>query len=64
MPGVGSGVCGTRVRDATGAFRMIYVVKFVDVIYVLHTFQKKTQKTAKGDLELAARRYKLIGVRP
>ena len=36
------------------------MTKFVDAIYVLHAIQKKTQKTAKGDLELARRRYKLI----
>ncbi len=64
MPGVGSGACEIRVRDVTGAFRVIYVARFPDAIYVLHAFQKKTQKTAKGDLELAMKRYKLIGVKP
>ena len=64
MPGVGSGACEIRVRDVTGAFRVIYVARFPDAIYVLHAFQKKTQKTAKGDLELAMKRYKLIGVNP
>lgn len=64
IPGVGTGAYEIRVRDANGAFRVIYVAKFSDAIYVLHAFQKKTQKTTKGDLELAARRYKLIGVKP
>lgn len=64
MPGVGSGACEIRVRDITGAFRVICVARFSDAIYVLHAFQKKTQKTAKGDLELAMKRYKLIGVNP
>ena len=64
MSGVGPGAYEIRVRDATGAFRVIYVAKFVDAIYVLHAFQKKTQKTAKGDLELAATRYRLIGAKP
>jgi phage-related protein len=41
-----------------GAFRIIYVAKFAETVFVLHCFQKKTQKTAKGDLELATRRYK------
>jgi len=49
------------VRDEAGAFRVIYVAKFQDAVYVLHAFQKKTQKTAKADIQLAARRYKLIG---
>jgi phage-related protein len=64
MPIVGAGACEIRVRDANGAFRVIYVAKFADAIYVLHAFQKKTQKTAKGDLELAIKRYKSIGVKP
>lgn len=64
VPCVGSGAYEIRVRDATGAFRVIYVAKFSDAIYVLHAFQKKTQKTAKGDLDLAMKRYKLIGVNP
>jgi len=47
-----------RIRDDAGAFRIIYVARFADVIYVLHCFQKKTQKTARSDLELAAKRYR------
>ena len=62
MPIVGAGAYEVRVRDSNGAFRAIYVAKFADAVYVLHAFQKKTQKTAKADLDLAARRYKLIGV--
>lgn len=63
MPSVGAGVYEIRYRDtANGAFRVMYVAKFADTIYVLHAFQKKTQKTAKYDIDLAAKRYKLIGV--
>ena len=40
---------------------MIYVAKFDNAVYVLHAFQKKTQKTRKEDIELAARRYRQIG---
>ncbi len=39
---------------------MIYVAKFDDAVYVLHAFQKKTQKTRKQDLEIARRRLKAI----
>ena len=49
------------MREADGAWRTIYVAKFAEAIYVLHAFQKKAQKTPKADLDLAARRYKLIG---
>jgi phage-related protein len=48
MATIGQGVREIRVRDASGAFRIIYVAKFSDAVYVLHCFQKKTQQTAKG----------------
>jgi phage-related protein len=65
MPTVGAGAFEIRVRDATGAFRAMYVTKFAEAIYVLHVFQKKSRKTAKSDLALARQRYRLIaGARP
>ena len=60
MEAVGAGVREIRVRDESGAFRVLYVAKFAKAIYVLHCFQKKTQKTSKIDLELAAKRYREI----
>jgi phage-related protein len=60
MQSVGAGAYELRVRDAAGAFRAVYVTKFADAIYVLHAFQKKTQKTPKADVALARQRYKLI----
>lgn len=60
MPDVGAGAYEIRLRDEAGAFRVIYVAKFDDVVYVLHAFQKKTRSTAKADIDLAAWRYKLI----
>jgi phage-related protein len=64
IPAVGSGAYEIRVRDDTGAFRVIYVAKFEHAVYVLHAFQKKTRKTPHADIELAAKRYKLIGESP
>ncbi len=58
MNTVGQGVKEVRIRDAAGAFRVIYVAKFVDAVYVLHCFQKKTEKTGKADVDLAVRRYR------
>jgi len=58
MPTVGKGVKEIRIRDAAGAFRVVYVAKFADAVYVLHCFQKKTQKTRKADLDVAATRYR------
>jgi phage-related protein len=57
MASIGPGVCEIRVRDASGAFRIIYVTRFEDIIYLLHCFRKRTQKTRKADLDLAARRH-------
>jgi len=51
MPTVGVGVQEIRIRDAAGAFRVIYVAKFADAVYVLHCFRKTTQKTSKTDLD-------------
>lgn len=58
MNTVGQGVREIRIRDAAGAFRVMYVAKFDNAVYVLHCFQKKTQKTSKADLNLAAQRYR------
>jgi phage-related protein len=58
MNTVGQGVREIRIREKDGAFRVIYVAKFEDAIYVLHCFQKKTQKTSPEDIALASRRYK------
>jgi len=58
MPAIGRGVREIRIREADGAFRIIYVARFADAVYVLHCFQKKTQKTSKADLDLAEKRYR------
>ncbi|MCX7176720.1 MAG: type II toxin-antitoxin system RelE/ParE family toxin [Proteobacteria bacterium] len=58
MPSIGKGVREIRVREENGAFRVIYLARLEDAIYVLHCFQKKTPKTATSDVELARNRYK------
>jgi phage-related protein len=60
MPSVGAGVNEVRIRDETGAFRVIYIAKLELAVYVLHCFQKKALKTARRDLELATARYKTL----
>ena len=57
---VGSGAYEIRVH-LRGEWRVIYVAKYRDAIYVLHAFQKKTQKTRKEDLDIARRRYQQLG---
>ena len=56
MPAIGLGVHELRVR-AGGAYRVIYVAKFAEAVYVLHAFEKKSRKTARLDIELARQRY-------
>lgn len=58
MPSVGPGVREVRVRDEAGAFRVIYTATRAEAVYVLHAFQKKTQATAKRDLDLAKTRLR------
>ncbi len=48
MSGIGPGACEIRIRVAAGAYRVIYVARFEDAVYVLHAFQKKTQKNIQG----------------
>jgi phage-related protein len=60
MSTVGAGVREIRVRDASGAYRVIYIATFADAVHVLHAFEKKTQKTARRDLELAAVRLRQL----
>jgi phage-related protein len=59
MSAVGAGTREIRIH-VLGEWRVLYVAKFADSVYVLHAFQKKTQKTRKEDIELAKRRYKQI----
>jgi phage-related protein len=61
MPNVGHGVREIRIQ-ANGSYRVIYLAMRPEAIYILHCFQKKSQKTAPRDLELARQRYKQIGV--
>ncbi len=60
MPSISPGVREIRLRDATGAFRVIYIATRPEGIYVLHCFQKKSQKTSEQDIQLARERLKAI----
>jgi len=57
---VGAGVREIRIRDSSGVFRVMYVAKFEEAVYVLHCFQKKTQTTSKRDKEIAEARYRAV----
>jgi len=55
MSAVGAGVREIRIQTGR-AFRVLYVAKFAEAVYVLHAFEKKSQRTAKRDLDLAQAR--------
>ena len=57
MKTIGVGVQEIRIQDEAGAFRVIYIAKLKDAVYVLHCFQKKTPKTSAQDIALASKRY-------
>jgi phage-related protein len=60
MHTIGNGVQEIRVREISGAFRVIYVARFEEAVYVLHAFQKKTQKTTQHDIDIARERFKTM----
>lgn len=58
MASIGPGVLELRIWDEAGTFRVVYVAKLADAVFVLHCFQKKTPKTSKHDIDTAKRRLK------
>ncbi|MBW4053443.1 MAG: type II toxin-antitoxin system RelE/ParE family toxin [Proteobacteria bacterium] len=59
MPSVGAGVNEIRVHTK-GEHRVMYVAKFNEAVYVLHAFEKKTQRTAQHDIDMARARYRAL----
>ena len=57
MPGIGKGVEEIRIWDDSGTYRVVYTARLADAVIVLHAFQKKTQATAKRDVDLAKERF-------
>ncbi len=60
MRTIGVGVREIRLRDASGAFRIVYVATFTEAVYVLHCLRKQSTRTNKTDIDLAARRYRTL----
>jgi phage-related protein len=58
MPAIGKGVWEIRIKDEAGQFRVIFIARLKDAVYVLHCFQKKTQKTSVSDIELSNKRLR------
>jgi phage-related protein len=62
MTSIGQGVREIRIRNE-GQYRVIYVAKYSDAIYVLHAFLKKTKKTNKKDIDAARRELQKLRAR-
>jgi phage-related protein len=58
MPSVAAGVEELRVWCEEGTFRVMYLARLPEAVFVLHGFQKKTQATPQADIDLAAKRYR------
>jgi phage-related protein len=58
MPSVGSGVHELRVKDESGAYRSLYLVKFQRAVYILHVFEKRSRATSRHDIEVGKKRLK------
>lgn len=57
---VGAGTKEIRINLEDGWFRVMYVAKFPEAVYVLHCFKKKSVSTSQHDKDIAAARYKAV----
>ena len=57
MPAVGTGVQEIRVWEESGTYRILYLARFEEALYVLHVFEKRSQRTSQRDIQLAKERY-------
>lgn len=60
MDSIGIGAYELRLDNSQNEYRVIYVVKFDDAVWVLHAFQKTTRKTSAKDIALAKGRYEKL----
>jgi phage-related protein len=56
---VGLSVREIRIHEE-GEYRVFYLAKFADAVYVLHAFSKKSRKTARQDIDLASDRFRAV----
>lgn len=60
MPSVGKGVEELRIWDEAGTYRVVYLARLQDAVYVLHAFQKRSRATSRSDIETAKGRYAVL----
>lgn len=58
MTTIGPGIKEIRIWEEAGTFRVVYLAKLADTVYVLHCFHKKTEETSQHDVDVAKKRYK------
>ena len=57
---VGAGTREIRIHEASGEWRVMYVVRFEEAIYVLHCFAKTSKATSRRDKAIAEARYRAV----
>ena len=60
MTSIGKGISEIRLRGRRGAYRVFYLIRKKDAIYIIHAFQKKTQKTPKKNIDLIKKRIRRL----
>jgi len=60
MEGIGRGAYELRLKNTSGIYRVIYLIKKKEAIYLIHAFKKKTTKTPKKNIDLAIKRAKRL----
>lgn len=60
MTEIGPGTAEIRLRDGAGAWRVFYVARFDEAIYILHCFNKKSQHTSGKDKAIGKARYQAV----
>ena len=60
MPIIAKGAHELRLKDKSGQYRVVYIVKVKDAIYLVHAFKKKTQATAKKNIDIATKRCRSL----
>lgn len=63
MQSIGNGVFELKEQDQRAWYRLIYLARIEDVIYVLHCFEKRSRKTNRRDIETARRRLSAVRLR-
>jgi phage-related protein len=57
---VGIGTKEIRISDSSGVYRVMYIAKFEEAVYILHCFQKTTQVTSTKDKAIAQVRFRAM----